>query len=195
MIQLVEGDHLNNKLSWYNEPENWQVKNGMLHLTPEAETDFWQKTHYGFSADNGHFLYAWIKGDFVMETRVEYHFKNQYDQAGLMVSFGPECWIKTSIEFEPDHPNNLGAVVTNHGFSDWSTQQVPDSMQTISLRVSRKGTDFLVHFKEVVSGEWIQLRMAHLHHKAEAVQCGVYACSPKGPGFLAVFQKLDIEEG
>ena len=39
--------------------------------------------------------------------------------------------MKTSMEYEPidaEHPqpfNRLGSVVTNHGFSDWATQDYP----------------------------------------------------------------------
>jgi hypothetical protein len=33
---------------------------------PDAPTDFWQRTHYGFRADNGHFLHREADGEFVL---------------------------------------------------------------------------------------------------------------------------------
>jgi len=38
--------------------------------------------------------------------------------------------------------------------------------------------------------------MAHLHSDSGAtpVQCGVYACSPKGAGFIARFEYLTLEK-
>ncbi len=39
-----------------------------------------------------------------------------------MVRFSKDCWLKTSIEYEPNGMCKLGAVVTNQGYSDWSTQ-------------------------------------------------------------------------
>jgi regulation of enolase protein 1 (concanavalin A-like superfamily) len=41
---------------------------------------------------------------------------------------------------------------------------------------------------------WEQLRMAHLHEgRGRPVVCGLYACSPKGPGFIAEFDQLTID--
>ena len=44
---------------------------------------------------------------------------------------------------------------------------------------------------------WSQMRMAHLTEAAVApsVQCGLYACSPKGEGFAAEFEYLKVERG
>ena len=110
------------ELQWHCEPAKWSIRPGdrILRISPDANTDFWQRTHYGFEADTGHFLYVRTSGDFVVTTKVTTHPRNQYDQAGLMVRLSPACWMKTSVEFEPDEPNRLGAVVTNAQYSDWS---------------------------------------------------------------------------
>lgn len=52
---------------------------------------------------------------------------------GLMVQCSPSCWLKTSVESgAPGQPSQLGVVVTNGGFSDWSTQDFPSSIHTVS---------------------------------------------------------------
>ncbi len=116
-----------NKLAWYCEPKEWQVNNGLV-IHSEAKTDYWSKTHYGFVADNGHLLYKSMEGNFLMTAKVIYdNIKfsdayhqifccqiqvspvHQYDQAGLMVRISPNCWVKTSIEYEtPNEPSRLG---------------------------------------------------------------------------------------
>src|SRR5262245_28118662 len=87
------------RLRWLNEPARWRVDPGssVLVVEPDAGTDFWRKTHYGFEADNGHFLSAAVAGNFVMTTRVKFLPLQQYDQAGLMVRVDTNCWIKTSV--------------------------------------------------------------------------------------------------
>ncbi len=185
-------DNLNPDLSWHHEPSKWQLKNNQLQLFTDAETDFWQKTHYGFQADNGHFLYTEITGDFILETEVECDFKHQYDQAGLMVRVSDQCWLKTSVEFESNEPNKLGVVVTNKGFSDWSTQDVEDSFIHFKLRIIRKGSDYKVEYCNTKSENWIQLRMFHLFDEPK-VKVGIYACSPKQNLFSARFNYLKIE--
>ena len=200
-----DGPRPDPRLGWWHEPTGpaaVTLGRSALVLRADAPTDFWQKTHYGFVADNGHFLAAEIAGDFVLSTRVSFKPVHQYDQAGLMVRVSPECWLKTSVEFEPDGPARLGAVVTNAGYSDWSTQDFPGPENALSLRIERVGADFTVSFSlldpAVTSpGAWTQIRLAHLLG-AEAgapVRGGLYACSPKGRGFVAEFDYLRVEGG
>ena len=94
------------ELKWHCEPAKWSIRrvDQVLRICPDAKTDFWQRTHYGFEADTGHFLYVRTSGDFVVTTKVTTHPRSQYDQAGLMVRLSPACWIKTSVEFEPMSP-------------------------------------------------------------------------------------------
>lgn len=189
---------LDPRLRWYREPKQWSVQPGRpaLLLTPDAATDFWQRTHYGFQVDNGHFLHLEIAGDFVLETRVRFQPVHQYDQAGLMVRFSPDCWLKTSVEFEPHGPNRLGSVVTNHGYSDWATQDLSQEVAEVSFRIRREGTDYLVETSPE-GAHWSQIRMAHLHEDGagRAASAGLYACSPKGTGYLAEFRFLRLEPG
>ena len=180
---------------WHCEPAGgWSIDAGRLQLRPDANTDFWQRTHYGFEADNGHFLHAHIGGNFAMTTQVTTRARHQYDQAGLMVRLSPSCWVKTSVEFEPDEPSRLGAVVTNAQFSDWSTQSVAKSVTTVWFRMTVKGADCRVE-TSFDGHHWQQIRLAHLAERmnGEPVACGLYACSPKAAGFQADFHFLQIE--
>lgn len=179
------------QLQWFCEPKSWRVLQDSqgLELQTDPQTDFWQRTHHDFQADNGHFLYVTVAGDCSVETHVRFAGKHQYDQAGLMLRFGPECWLKTSVEFEPDEPNRLGAVVTRHGFSDWSTQDVADSLDSVGFRLVREGHTVIVSAQ--LDSHWTQLRVAHLEGDGPA-QVGIYACSPKAAGFAPRFRFLRI---
>lgn len=191
VISFFLDEFTDSRLLWHCPPPKWGVSGGVLCVETAAETDFWQRTHYGFRADNGHFLHVEQAGNFVLETRVRPRPVHQYDQAGLMVRLSPDCWMKTSIEFEPDAADRLGAVVTNGGYSDWSTQDVRD-VGEVRFRVTREGADYLM---EADTGDgWTQLRVARLHEDdgQRAVACGVYACSPKGAGFVAEFLVLRL---
>ena len=212
MIRLVEepempasclrdpfaGPDLPAQLRWHCEPGRWALlpAEQALRIEPDAHTDFWRKTHYGFEFDNGHFLYADVAGDFVLTAQVRFRPVHQYDQAGLMVRLSPTGWLKTSVEHEPDGPSRLGAVVTGHGYSDWSTQAFPPGPGEVWLRVRREGDNYFVE-SSPDGRAWEQLRLAHLQEgpAGVAVACGVYACSPKGAGFVAEFRHLSIDTG
>jgi uncharacterized protein len=191
--ERFNGPALDARLKWLNPPPAWSLKPAGLIVRPAAETDFWQQTHYGFRADNGHFLYLEVSGDCSVTTRVRFHPVHLYDQAGLMVRVGASCWIKTAVEYESKGPSKLGAVVTNHGYSDWSLQDFPRGQSQVRLRIGRKGQDFLVEWGRGAGRTWEMLRMAHLHEgSGRPIQCGLYACSPKGSGFQAEFEFLRI---
>lgn len=186
---------LDPRLRWLNPPPTWAVDSSRpaLIVQPAASTDFWQETHYGFRADNGHFLFAEVGGDFTITTKVRFHPVHQYDQAGLMIRVGPSCWLKTSVEYEPHGPARLGAVVTNHGFSDWSVQDFPRETREVCLRIRKEASDFIVEFAANENSNWNQMRIAHLNiENAAPLACGLYACSPKGAGFRAEFEFLEI---
>lgn len=194
--EFFDKPELNPRLRWYCEPARWSVEpiRRCLRVEPNGGTDFWQKTHYGFEADNGHLFFAEVAGDFILTTQVCFQPVHQYDQAGLMVRLSPSCWLKTAVEHEPDGPSRLGAVATNQGYSDWSTQDFPASGNVVELRIHRKGSDYLVE-AAAANHDWKQIRLAHLHEDRDGapVAAGLYACSPKGAGFVAEFSCLCID--
>jgi hypothetical protein len=114
-----------------------------------------------------------------------------YDQAGLMVRASEICWLKTSAEFELPGWSRLGAVVTNDGWSDWSTHDVRDD--EYRLRIRRSGSDFFVD-AAVGDDEWSQLRVTHLGDAAGTVNAGIYACAPLGSGFPVHFRSFTISK-
>jgi uncharacterized protein len=181
------------RLTWLNPPPSVRLGPAGLTIETRAGSDFWQGTHYGFRVDDGHALLAEVAGDFRMETSVVFEPVHQYDQAGLMVRISPSSWLKASIEFELTQPSRLGSVVTNAGWSDWATEDVPASLRAASYRVSRRAGDYIIEYAPP-GGAFRQLRIAHLHEDdgTRPVRAGIYACSPKGAGFEATFDYLRV---
>lgn len=190
--ETFQGPDLPAGFCWFNEPEQCVVDNG-LQIVTKAKSDFWQRTHCGARRDNGHSLLTKLQGGFTVTTEVESEFQALYDQCGLMIRVDDENWIKTSAERDSDTMNRLGSVVTNLGYSDWSTQDIPGERQHLWYRISRLHDDFLIEGS--FDGEaWHQLRVAHLHRCPDVLEVGVYACSPKGEGFSCRFRELVVEE-
>ena len=177
---------------WFNEPASFTVDEG-LALSTKPKTDFWQRTHYGFRRDDGHCLLTEIKGDFSIETRTEFTHTTQYDQCGLIIRADNENWIKCSSEYENKNISRLGSVVTNLGFSDWATQDIPSTIKSISYRITKTGNDFLLEnsFDESI---WNQMRITHLHKCPDIIEAGIYACSPVGSKFRCKFNYISISD-
>lgn len=190
------GPQLNPRLAWFNPPTTFTLGARGLELQPSAGTDLWQRTHYGFRVDSAPALLAKAAGDFSLETSLAFDPLHQYDQAGLLVRLSPDCWLKTSIEFEGGlEASRLGAVVTNRGWSDWSTQNVAATLRSARYRIRRRNGDYLVEHA-ADDGEWLQLRVAHLEEDdgQAPVYAGIYACSPKQAGLSVRFRWLRLED-
>lgn len=167
-----------------------------LLVRPSPNTDQWMRTHYGFENRNAQQLGVRVTGDFVATTRVTLHSRLQYDQAGLFVFRDDDTWLKTSVEFIPGGAHKLGAVVTQGGFSDWSTAPIAtDGALTLQFRVARLGEALLVHTRPSDDAPWFLARLARLPVDPAAepgVVVGLYACNPTGDGGHAVFRSLEV---
>lgn len=145
--------------------------------------------------------------NFTFTSKVSFDYKKQFDQCGLIIYIDSDNWFKASIEFENSRFSRLGSVVTNFGYSDWSSANInlPSEMW---YRLSRQGPNFLIE-NSVDGKNFTQLRIFHLHvlgvtteemGKAEhpvdvenSVRFGLYACSPSDSSFVAEFNDLKLE--
>ncbi|MEJ8303516.1 DUF1349 domain-containing protein [Saccharibacillus sacchari] len=185
------------KLRIMTQPQMLETSGESLKLHTLPDTDFWLKTHYGFERYNGHVLYDEIAGDFEAVTELEMDPRYTFDQAGLFVEVNGDNWLKTSVEYIPNAPSHLGAVVTRDGYSDWSTRNAAADLfkQRLQFKIVREGNDFLIYAR-AVGEEWEQLRIAHLRcPDGQALKVGLYAASPGTEGgFEATFHSFEVKE-
>ncbi|WP_070327994.1 DUF1349 domain-containing protein [Exiguobacterium aurantiacum] len=161
-----------------NEPRATDVQERLTFQT-EADTDFWRNTHYGFNRMTAHALVKDISAKrFTCQATIEMKPSHTYDQAGILLYANDDHWLKTSVEYIPDGPSHLGAVVTSFGYSDWSTRDFSNEEVNGPLTFELVYTDGDVEvFFEYGDGRREQLRIAHLHD-VSTLRVGPYACSP-----------------
>lgn len=188
---MIENNKIAGDFYWLNEPD-FTVRAGRLQVRTSPDTDYWQRTHYGFRRDNGHALLKAVKGDFSMIVKTEFAGKAQYDQCGLLVRLDEENWIKASAEYETDDHSRLGSVVTNQGYSDWATVDVYGGITGMWYRMECKGNDFQIDYSPD-GKDWHQLRIAHLLEPFKEISAGVYACSPMDSSFDVFFDHFSLE--
>lgn len=180
------------RLKWLNEPSKWLIRDGVIEVETDSPTDFWQRTHYGFRNDNAHLLYIETDRDFEMSCHMTFKAVHQFDQCGLAVRVDEDNWLKTSIEYELGNPPKLGAVVTNLGYSDWSTEELGFNAEEIEFRITREGADYKIEYR--FDERWHQLRICHLHSPEKVVKCGIYCCSPIEAGYSISCDRIHIVE-
>uniref|UniRef100_A0A7S3L4I2 Uncharacterized protein n=2 Tax=Amphora coffeiformis TaxID=265554 RepID=A0A7S3L4I2_9STRA len=206
---------------------SWSVDEdaNQLTITPPAKKDYWRKTYYRpiMIKDDGPFLHnnplvvpLDTSAYYTLHTIFDLTATRQFDQAGIMIRINAEHWIKTGIEVV-DGKARLSCVVTNHGYSDWSTQpwRGPTAttsstnnnggpilvVQKVPLRVHWRAGSVVVESQYLNDDDtaWDFVRIAHLEAGSAATttfQAGVFACTPVDQrGGKAVFYDFSIRTG
>ena len=181
------------KLVWTRQPRSCTLEKDRITITTQPHTDLWQRTYYGFRNDNAPVLQMQteepffsfvVKTDFASAHR-------RFDQCGVVVYLDSENWLKGSIEYENAEFQRLGSVVTNFGYSDWATTDIPAGIRSMWYRLSRRKNDFCIECSE--DGTiFRQMRICHLHGAQGPVRFGIYACSPEDSSFTAEFTELAL---
>ena len=196
-----------NNGEWINEPSAQLITSNSVVITTEPETDFWQRSYYGFRNDNAPALLFDSSDNFTLTVKAQFAYRKQFDQCGLIIYLDSEHWFKASVEYENDELSRLGSVVTNNGHSDWATSDI-ETPTEIWYRLSRRGPDFLIE-SSYDGINYKQMRVFHLHVLGETtlemgrvnpplpaenvVRFGFYACSPSASSFKAEFSNIKLE--
>jgi len=193
---------------WINQPQRFTIGQESITITTEPNTDFWQRTYYGFQNDNAPALLLNSDRNFSFTTRVSFNYQARFDQAGVIIYSDRDNWFKASVEYETPEMSRLGSVVTNQGYSDWATTDI-STITSIWYRLSRRGADFLIEHS--LNGEdFKQMRIFHLSILGDTntaavkltptamftqiVHFGIYACSPLDSSFKATFEYLSLTD-
>lgn len=181
-------------LFWIRQPKQFLISSEKIEIITEPHTDLWQRTYYHFRNDNAPILQQKTKEKFFSFTvKTNFDSKHRFDQCGIIVYLDSDNWIKASIEYENENFQHLGSVVTNNGYSDWSTTRIDANIKSIWYRLSRRDDDFCIEcsFDGV---EFQQMRICHMFNVQEEIQFGIYACSPENSTFKATFSHFEFGE-
>ncbi len=179
---------------WTRKPANFTINGGIAEIITESGTDLWQRTYYGFCNDNAPVLQTQTDEQFFSFTvKTKFESKVLFDQCGVVMYLDSENWFKASIEYENDSIQRLGSVVTNNGYSDWATTDIPADIKEMWYRLSRRGSDFCIE-NSTDGINFKQMRIFHLFSGGGKVSFGIYAASPSDSSFKATFSDMVITD-
>ena len=177
------------KMQWFNEPSQWEIKDKKLTLFATPQSDYWRIAHYGFTVDDAPFLYTTYGGEFEAKVKITGDYRERYDQAGMMIRIDHENYIKTGIEYV-DGKYNLSAVVTHHT-SDWSVITLDRAVPFIWIKAVRR-LDAVEIYYSYDDQTYTLMRIAWMQDNTP-VQVGLMAASPDGQGFNASFEHFQVK--
>ncbi len=185
---------INDNHKWVYKPKQFEIANNRVIIVTEPNTDFWQRTYYGFQNDNAPALLLPVTElYFSFTVKTDFDSKRRFDQCGVIIYQNSENWFKASIEYENEQFQRLGSVVTNNGYSDWATTDIPAKQKHMYYRLSRRACDFCIEYS-YDGGEFRQMRIFHLFEGGSEINVGIYACSPENSSFTAVFSDIHFGE-
>ena len=201
---------------WAVEPGPSSSSCDQLVVVPAPGLDYWCRTFYDpplvkhdaqtLLCDVAAHAEATLTTAFTLAPR------EQFDQAGIMVLVHDGCWVKAGLEFTDGTPR-LSCVVTNDGFSDWSTTAWPQwdaGARATSIRVRltklrpgpAQGPAVVVEAAPVegdpsqpggAACAWSQVRIAPLRSGEAPWRMGLFAISPIAQsGGTATFHHLHL---
>lgn len=183
-----------NNFKWTRAPKDYVIDDNRIEIITKPYTDLWQETYYHFKNDNAPVLQMTTNEKYFSFTvKSEFSSKHRFDQCGVVVYLDSENWLKASIEYENEQFQHLGSVVTNHGFSDWSTTEVDATIKSMWYRLSRREDDFRIE-GSYDGINFFQMRICHLWKANDEISFGIYACSPENSSFKAVFTNFQMGE-
>jgi hypothetical protein len=177
-------------MQWYNDPARVEETQNRVTVTTKPQHDFWRETRHGFIKDDGHFYYREVSGDFTAEVKFTGAYKDQYDQAGLMLRADEFVWLKCGVELLNDVQQ--ASTVVTRDYSDWSVVALPNTPESMWLRVVRLAEAVEVYYS-LNGASYTLMRQAYLT-KQETLQVGLMCCSPKGDGFTVTFEDFTITD-
>jgi uncharacterized protein len=180
-----------NEMVWLHEP-TWRIESSSLIVRIQPDSDFWQRTHYGFQRDNGHALLKAVSGNLAIRARFRFEPNEQYDQCGILIRVDADNWFKCSIEYENAAHSRLGSVLTRDGYSDWATQDISSEVKDMGYEVEINNSDITAKFSHngVI---FQQMRICRLNIGARPLFAGIYGCSPVGNGYEFTVSDLTID--
>lgn len=183
-----------NHFKWTREPLDFQISKDTIEITTKPHTDLWQRTYYHFRNDNAPVLQMETKEKYFSFTvKTEFDSKHRFDQCGVVVYLDSDNWMKGSIEYENEEYQHLGSVVTNNGYSDWATTEIPANIKSMWYRLSRREGDFCIECS--YDGiKYQQMRICHMFHAQDKIKFGIYACSPEDSSYKATFTNFEVTE-
>ena len=131
------------RLVWTRTPAECTIQPDRIEILTAPHTDLWQRTYYHFRNDTAPVLQMRTEEHyFSFLVKTEFASGHRFDQCGVVLYLDSENWLKGSIEYENETFQHLGSVVTNHGYSDWATTEIPADIKSMWYRLRPPGQRF-----------------------------------------------------
>ncbi|HRF38423.1 MAG TPA: DUF1349 domain-containing protein [Saprospiraceae bacterium] len=165
------------RLNWLSQPRSATVKEGILAVTVDKSTDFFNNPEDGAISTTAPLLYEKIEGDFVVKALVRPDFEEVWNAVSLMVYMDSLHWIKFAFENSDATGPSVVTVVTK-GVSDDANGAIMSGQKEVWLKLIRKNNNYSMLWS-LDDKEYKMARLTSMP-AADAVKVGIEAQCPVG---------------
>ena len=188
LFQNIEGKDITYNLSWLNEPSEWSFSNKGLEINAPALSDFFNDAEGPSITNSAPYLYAKVKGDFDLTTKIDIKMLGMFDSGCLLVMSDLDNWAKLCYENWLNEPS-IVSVVTRKTSDDCPSLRIGETKPY--LKILRSGNCFGFHYS-LNYVDWTLIRYFSMD-VPEELKVGVVAQSPIGNGCKVGFEFLKID--
>jgi uncharacterized protein len=164
-------------LEWLNRPATFTMDDGILEITVNKGSDYFNNPEDKTITASAPFLYRNLAGDFVAQALVRPDFSSVWNAASLMVYIDSANWIKLAFEHSDATGKSIVTVVTR-GDSDDANGVILDKQEEVWLKIIRKGDTYSLLWS--LNGEEYTMARLCAMPPAETVKIGIAAQCPVG---------------
>jgi len=180
-------DGIPQKLSWINNPVQWNYQQKQLTILAGEKTDLFVDPQHEYAVVNSPKAVFRPASTFLLSGKAEVSFKTDYDAAVLVLYAGDDAWAKLCFEYSPQKKPFVVSVV-NNGMSD-DCNHTPINGNRVYLRVAGLGNNIFAFHYSLDGKYWNLVRYFFLTTKKE-IKVGFSSQSPTGKSCRSIFSEI-----
>ena len=177
------------KLKWIYQPKLFVQDEDKLVLETEPFTDL-RPAGRGAEAIE---LSILPQGSFCFSARVDFDFKNTFDQCGLMLYLGENRKAIIGTEYKDPEIMKLSCIVYHNKIGDRSIRDLSANIHSMDYRIWYRGGALRIQYS-FSGGRYSDLREFWIDPGKGKMSIGMYACSPANSWFDCTFSNMYLEE-
>lgn len=177
------------QLTWICQPKLYILASDKIMIETEPYTDLRPD---GRSAEAVE-LSLVPKGSFCFSMRVDFDYREQFDQCGLILYEEGKRKMILGTEGYDDVSCRLNCIVYHGGRGDRSCRDIGTAISRIHYRVWYRGGAVRIQYS-FAGTRWSDFREFQLKDPGNRLKIGIYACSPGNSYFDCTFSGMTLEE-
>lgn len=177
------------QLEWIHKPQLYFSLADKIVMETEPNTNITAAEPHARAAEFS--LVA--EGSFCFTMRVDFAFREQFDQCGIVIYRGDDRQAVCSAARRSEDESWLQAIVYHTSGGDRSAREIHSGIRWMYFRIWHRSG--MIHMQYSFNGNVFRdMREFKTENDGRPVRLGIYACSPGNSCFDCTFSQMTLEQ-